>query len=176
MAKRTEEKPYRPLDASLVQAVMQGAVAEEPMLVVREIPQATQSRELFSFPQAHSPMPPQPSPHVRRTAPKDDVREEFAVERMDREKRVLVTRSEERALERVIANIGGQLGTSLQTSHVLRSFIRLLINSEAEILEKARLTGRTIRPPNGDLVAIEAFEKIVAHVVHSGLKGARQFR
>lgn len=95
---------------------------------------------------------------------------------MDREKRVLLTASEERTLERVVANIGAELGTSLKLSHVLRSCIRLVINAENELVDRARATGRTTRPPNGDLPAIEAFEKIIAGVLQSGIRAARQIR
>jgi hypothetical protein len=95
---------------------------------------------------------------------------------MDREKRVLLTPSEDRALERVVANLGAELGTSLKLSHVLRSCIRILINAEDDLIERARANGRTIRPPNGDLPAIEAFEKIVAGVLQAGIRSARPIR
>lgn len=95
---------------------------------------------------------------------------------MDREKRVLLTPSEDRSLERVVANLGAELGTSLKLSHVLRSCIRLVINAEAELIERARANGRTIRPPNGDLAAIEAFEKVIAGVLQAGLRNARPIR
>jgi hypothetical protein len=98
------------------------------------------------------------------------------VERMEREKRVLLTPTEERALERVVANIGAELGTSLKLSHVLRASIRLLIDAENELVERARATGRTVRPPNGDQAAIEAFEKVIANVVHSGIRSSRSIR
>jgi hypothetical protein len=79
-------------------------------------------------------------------------------------------------LERVVANIAAELGTSLKVSHVLRSCIRLLIDAEGEIVERARATGRTVRPSNGDLAAIEDFEKIIANVVHAGLRTAGPLR
>lgn len=95
---------------------------------------------------------------------------------MEREKRVLVTPSEERTLERVVANIGAELGTSLKLSHVLRSCIRLVIHAEEELIDRARATGRTIRPPNGDLAAIEAFEKIITSVLQTGIRTSRSVR
>lgn len=95
---------------------------------------------------------------------------------MEREKRVLLTPAEERSVERVVANMGAELGTSLKLSHVLRSCIRLVINAEDELIERARATGRMIRPPNSDLPGIEAFEKVIAGVLHAGFRSARIIR
>lgn len=192
MAKRTEERPFRPLDASLVAAVMGGNNA-----VVQEVeePEAVRTVELFK--------PTQPPPvEIREAEARPEERVESsrqfvpvaAVQRparrapmpqtvppsfeegLNREKRVLLTRSEERTLERVVANIAAELGASLKVSHVLRSCIRLIIDAEGDIVERARATGRTVRPPNGDLAKIEAFEKVIANVLQSAIRSARPIR
>ncbi len=179
MGKRTDEQPYRPLDAALVQAVMSGApaVQEESSLtgLTHTAPQAPSVEEgrgrsvaRFQVSDHSRPIPRRPPRVTELASP--------IAERMEREKRVLLTPSEERALNRVVANIGAELGASLNLSHVLRSCIRLLINAEDELIERARATGRTIRPPNSDLTAIEAFEKVVANVLQSGIRGARPIR
>lgn len=188
MAKRTEERPFRPLDADLVQAVMLGntAVASEEQRteptktveLVRTVPLPTPIQErqpevTAEQPKQYAPVLPRPTP--RRTPPAQSASHSLA-ERMEREKRVLLTPSEERTLDRVVSNIGAELGTSLKLSHVLRSCIRLLINAEGELIERARATGRTVRPPNGDLAAIEDFEKIIASVLHAGIRAARPLR
>lgn len=193
MAKRTEERPFRPLDATLVAAVMGGnnAVAQE----VRE-PEAVKAVELFKAAQ------PPPSVEIReaeslpeeraessrqflpgaaaqrpaRRAPMPQTIPPSLEEGLNREKRVLLTRSEERTLERVVANIAAELGASLKVSHVLRSCIRLIIDAEGEIVERARATGRTVRPPNGDLAKIEAFEKVIANVLQAAIRSARPIR
>lgn len=198
MAKRTEEKPFRPLEASLVQEVLSGNAAQALQPMPQQQPEKTIE---LRRPAEVRPEPPPPSPmvdsgqgreapvaapiyrqEVPRTAPAPAPRREprqqpsqFA-ERMEREKRVLLTPSEDRALERVVSNLGAELGTSLKLSHVLRSCIRILINAEDELIERARANGRTIRPPNGDLPAIEAFEKVVASVLQAGIRGARPIR
>lgn len=184
MAKRTQEDTYRPLDASLVSSVLVGnAMPISPPEQEAAEPLAAAMPEL----------PPQPVRHEAAMPPRDITRRELPTmkvlerqkhastsmpfaERMEREKRVLLTPSEERALDRVVTNMGAELGTTLKLSHVLRSCIRLLINSEAELVERARATGRIIRPPNSDLSGLEAFERIVANLLHAGLKDSRPVR
>lgn len=187
MAKRTDEKPFRPLETSLVSAVMSGNAATviEPSPPVVSPPIAETPRNADRLPPVEEGTPatvrsvPRYEPPLARRAPRREVPASATSplgERMEREKRVLMTVSEERALERVVANIGAELGTALKTSHVLRSAIRLLIHSESELIDRARATGRTIRPPNGDLAAIEAFEKVITNVLQSGVRNARPVR
>lgn len=191
MAKRTEEKPFRPLETSLVQAVMHGSAAVKEEVHHEPLPEPKPQpvREAAAPPvnaagigEGREPIRPTPSPEVRPAPPQRRVQTPHVVptspllERMEREKRVLLTPSEERALDRVVANIGAELGASLKLSHVLRSCIRLLINAEDELIDRARATGRTIRPPNGDLPAIEAFEKVIASVLQSGIRSSRPLR
>lgn len=187
MAKRTDEKPFRPLETALVSAVMTGnaaaAIEEPPPAVAKpaaepprniDRPQAAEEGTpavVRTVPRYEPPMPRRSIQRERPTAAVSPLGE-----RMEREKRVLVTPSEERILDRVVANIGAELGTSLKLSHVLRSCIRLMIHSENELIERARATGRTIRPPNGDLAAIEAFEKVVTNVLQTGIRNARPLR
>lgn len=193
MAKRTEERPFRPLDASLVAAVMTGntAVAQEvsepePIKTV-ELSRLVQSApgsgggEAETRLEARTEAPrqfasTQPARQPARRAPMPQTMPPSLEEGLNREKRVLLTRSEERTLERVVANIAAELGASLKLSHVLRSCIRLIIDAEGEIVERARATGRTVRPPNGDLAAIEAFEKVIANVLQAAIRSARPVR
>lgn len=177
MAKRTEEKPFRPLEASLVHEVMHGtsAAVANPEPVVQKTIELRQPSPPEPQPRpeaAYTPQPTRPLPRPARVRPA----EAPLVERMEREKRVLLTPSEERALERVVANIGAELGTSLKLSHVLRSSIRLIVAAEDELIQRARDTGRTVRPPNGDLAAIEDFEKVIASVLQGGIRSSRPVR
>lgn len=180
MAKRTEEKPFRPLESSLVHAVIHGAAPNsDPSLdpVEPSVLRMPQSPGGVGEGTAATPLVRHKQPAMAqrpRIAPTHA--SEVLAERMNREKRVLLTASEERAIERVIANLGAELGTSLKLSHVLRSCIRLVINAEHELIDRARSTGRTIRPPNGDQAAIEAFESVIASVLHAGLRTSRPVR
>lgn len=200
MAKRTEEEPFRPLDASLVSSVLAGGTQETSAAAGRTLtrsalaaeqlqPERVESIIELKRPTTNEPQP-EPLPPPRQVPPRrpqnptssprditpSSQRGGSFAERMVREKRVLLTPSEERAMDRVVANIGAELGTSLKLSHVLRSCIRLLIHSERELIERAQATGRIIRPPNSDLAAIEAFEQLVANVLHAGIKDARSIR
>jgi len=187
MAKRTDEKPFRPLETSLVSAVMSGNTATviEPSQSVVAPPIVETPRNADRVSPVEEGIPttvrsvPRYEPPSPRRAPRREVPASAVSplgERMEREKRVLMTASEERALERLVTNIGAELGTALKASHVLRSAIRLLIHSENELIDRARATGRTIRPPNGDLAAIEAFEKVITNVLQSGIRIARPVR
>lgn len=181
MAKRTEEKPFRPLETSLIQAVMHGSAAAAPAHPAAE--SRAESPRPVGLASADGKVSTPANPHVHRAHPPpsrrdapDRAPEARFAERMEREKRVLLTPAEERSVERVVANMGAELGTSLKLSHVLRSCIRLVINAEDELIERARATGRMIRPPNSDLPGIEAFEKVIAGVLHAGFRSARIIR
>lgn len=190
MAKRTEEKPFRPLEASLVREVMYGntAAAAEPQAERTIELQRPQEGRSVAEPQVDTgsgqgrdatpaPLPfHQDMPRHTPAARREPRQAPQVAQRMEREKRVLLTPSEDRALERVVSNLGAELGTSLKLSHVLRSCIRLVINAEDELIERARANGRTIRPPNGDLAAIESFEKVIASVLQAGIRSARPVR
>jgi len=180
MAKRTEEKPFRPLDASLVQEVMHGntAAAQQPTPTrTIELRQPVQPPPVVRQepPQVAPPQQP-PRSFAPRPTPRARGAQSPLTERMDREKRVLLTPAEERAFERAVSGIAAELGTSLKASHVLRSCIRLVVNAETELIERARENGRIIRPPNGDLAAIEAFERVIATVLQAGIRSSRPIR
>lgn len=179
MAKRTEEKPFRPLDASLVHGVMHGNAAqvlEAPVPVPKPIELRQPTLDAPRVEPTHPPV----QAVARTLAPRPQARvragETQLAERMDREKRVLLTAAEERAFERAVSGIAAELGTSLKSSHVLRSCIRLVVNAENELIERARDNGRIVRPPNGDLPAIEAFERVIAAVLQSGIRSSRPVR
>lgn len=185
MAKRLspDEKPFRPLEATLIRSVIagnSGPAVQPPVEMPPAVRQAGPIEQGNAALATNPLFPPRPVPAERPAQAPARRRAEPATstltERMDREKRVLLTPVEERAIDRVVVNIGAELGTSLKLSHVLRCCIRLLVNAEDELIERARATGRTIRPSNGDLPAIEAFEKVVANVLQSGLRSARPLR
>lgn len=192
MAKRPEEKPFRPLDADLVHSVMQGNTAQiirpllseastndEPYVPIQpkrlegEVRAEPTKR---SFRDGRHERSRDARRSALRPASRNESKAPLLGERLEREKRVLLVASEERAIERVVANIGAELGTSLKLSHVLRAFIRLLIDAESEIIERARATGRTIRPSNADLAGIEDFEYIIASVLQDAIRSAPPIR
>ncbi len=178
MAKRTEEKPFRPLDAALVHGVMHGnaaaAIESPPTPATRTIELRQPTTEPLRQ-EVIAPVQPVAKTFTPRT-PRARAGESPLAERLDREKRVLLTPAEERAFERAVSGIAAELGTSLKSSHVLRSCIRLVVNAENELIERARDNGRIVRPPNGDLPAIEDFERVIAAVLQAGIRSSRPVR
>ena len=165
MAKRVsqDERPYRPVQEALVRAVMSQDVQEL----------GTETAD----PESEGP----------GTEPLDGTLAEAseghqaaaqlpAVEKLSREKRVLLSPSEEREVEQVVARIAGELGTPVKLSHMLRAYMTLLIHAENEILQRARQSPPLRRPPNGDPVALASFEQGLAHILSSALREAPTLR
>jgi hypothetical protein len=98
------------------------------------------------------------------------------VEKFDQEKRMLLTRSESAALDRLVGSLAGRLNTQVKLSHVLRSLVSLLLNAEAEVDKRAGETGGLIRPPNGDGNALQKFEKEIARVLGAAIRDAGPLR
>lgn len=189
MAKRVPpgEAPYRPLDKVLVQSVLTGvsetadtrpagganaaaAVAEAPR--VAEPPRAPTSPP----PRTNVVNMPASSPAVapRRTEPVAVV-QDLGLERREREKRVLLTRAEERDVERLVDRIAGELNTPVKFSHVLRASITILLHAEEELVERARKS-TLIRPGNGNAPELAEFEHGLAQILSTALREAPPVR
>ena len=162
MAKRAppHETPYRPVDDALVRAVLNPE------------PAAPDPGEY------HPPAPPklvgiqgrkdaQPAPEPP-AAP--------AAEKLTREKRVLLTPTEEWELDRLVADMAAQLRTPLKPSHVLRAVVTLLQHAGDELVKQSRRVGPLKRPANNDAVGLAAFEHYLAQVIDSALRNAAHFR
>src|SRR5262249_58385352 len=80
--------------------------------------------------------------------------EEPGLEKMSREKRLLLTPSEEREVERLGADMASHLKTPLKTSHVLRATVTLLRHAGDELLRQSRRVGPPKRPPNNHTLAL----------------------
>jgi hypothetical protein len=87
------------------------------------------------------------------------------LEPLNREKRVLVTPSEERDLNAFLLELGAALGTQVQLSHLLRASIELLKHARGEILEEARKTPGLHRPANVYRIAMATFERRLARLI-----------
>jgi hypothetical protein len=99
-----------------------------------------------------------------------------APEKLTREKRLLLTPTEEYELDRLVSDMALQLGTQLKASHVLRSLVMLLRHASEEVLKQGRRVGPLKRPPNHDLLGLAAFEHYLAEVIDSALRNAAPFR
>lgn len=165
MAKRVspDEKPFNPVEAALTRSVLRPEEEVSPI-------------------QDHSPAP---SPRVvsieaHRNAAQPSVEptpeangEEQTQERFTREKRYLLTESEEDVLERLVKDMGKKLGTPLKLSHVIRATTSLLIHSRDELLKQSERMGKLKRPPNNDPAALATFEHNLARILDRAIRGSR---
>lgn len=154
MARRSpvDEKPFRPLDVSALKAVIRhrpGEVEGETR-VVDLVPPPT---ALPAEPQERSSAQPVNS-------------------RLDQEKRILFTREETQAMDRLVSQLANRLRTQVKASHVLRAMSSLLIAAEAQIGQRAEVRGTLVRPPNGDFSALQRFERELAQILAHGLRDA----
>jgi hypothetical protein len=175
MAKRApvDEKPYRPLlDPSVVSAAMTKAVTPaQPsageLPIVTKVVELSRQEARRSEPQPlyREPIAPQVS-EGRGPSP------QTLVEKFDQEKRILFTRAESQAIDRLVTSLAGRLNAQVKVSHVMRALVALLLNAEAEVDRRAGEAGSLIRPPNGDAKALQRFEREIARIVGAALRDA----
>lgn len=166
MAKRAplDEKPFRPLDVSILSSVVQhapearGAEVEPPRQIL-ELPSSTISMRPVAA------LPPTPA---ASTVP--------ALPRLDQEKRILFTREEAQALDRLINNLAVQARAQVKASHVLRALTALLLHAEPQIDQRAGERGTLVRPSNGDFAGLQQFEREIAHILAHALRDAGPLR
>lgn len=179
MAKRVpqDEKPFRPVDEALVRSVMSGSAyspGEGGNTAVEMPPPASEPKP--------RPVPsiarhPEPTPAPARTETERSVARAVdpELEKRNREKRVLLTRAEERDIERLVSRVAGELGTPVKLSHLLRASITILLHSEEELIERTKRAS-LIRPGNGNAPELAEFEHGIAQVLSSAFREARPLR
>lgn len=151
------EKPYRPVDEALVRSVLRGSDSEETTSVsdntaAPSVRDSTLSEQITLNHQQSPPIQPAP-----------------VIEKLSREKRVLLTKSEEREIERFVSRLAEELETPLKLSHVLRSCMTILRHAQKEIIAQASHSEKLERPPNGDPVALAEFEYKLAQIISDAL-------
>lgn len=177
MAKRsTNSEPYRPVRASLVSEVMAGAPAApaEPKAQA-PVSLAPEPRAVVVTPPAAAAARWERSRVSAPTAPHADVEQELSFdksERFSREKRVMLTVSEEERVEDLVRSIARELRTPVKLSHLLRACLGLVLRSREELLAQAR-EKPVGRPPNGDTAGIQAFERSLGALLDSAMRLTR---
>ena len=186
MAKRAapDEKPYRPLlDADLVSAALSQAGPTSAPAPAIALP-VTSPKVV----EMHRPEP------LRRDVPTVDleaVAETISrtlevekprtvlqplVEKFDHEKRILFTRAETQAIDRMVMSLATRLNAQVKVSHVIRALVGLLLHADAEIDRRAGETPPLTRPANGDAKALQDFEREIARIIQAGLRDAGPLR
>ena len=166
MARRAplDEKPFRPLDPSVLNSVMQhtpeameavaGARPEAPTNIIDLRATAINVPQRSDI----------PSPKPSLMGP--------AVQRFDQEKRILFTREETQALDRLVSHLAVRLSAQVKLSHVMRALTMLLLHAENQIHQRAGDLGPLIRPSNGDFGALQRFERVIASVLAHAMRDA----
>ncbi len=184
MAKRSapDEQPYRPLlDAGLMSAVLGQPAPEEVELPVAAL------NEVFSNNVVEMPRPevfkraepvrvePEP-PSVPNDIDRRGQATHLLVEKIDQEKRILFSRAESYAIDRLVTTLAMRLNCQVKVSHVMRALVGLLLHSEGAIDKRAGESGPLVRPPNGDAQALQRFEKEISKIIASALRDAGPLR
>jgi len=166
MAKRSpvDEKPFRPLDVAVLNSVVRHAAStgasapaapassppsEPPQKIAEFSPSATNTR---TSQVAVTPLP--------------------VLHRLDQEKRILFTREETQAMDRLVNNLAVRLRAQVKVSHVVRALTTLLRHAESRVDQRAGERGPLIRPPNGDFGALQRFEREIAGILAAALRDA----
>jgi hypothetical protein len=175
MGKRVsqDERPYRPVEEALVRAVMGhqgGADGAEKT----DIEGSQRTNGQLSTNRVNESLEDELS--ARATYDRQVIAQVPPVEKLTREKRVLLTSSEEREIERLVARVAEELGTPIKLSHMLRAYMTLLLHAENEITKRARQTTPLHRPPNGDPIALVRFEQRIAQILSAAFRDAPPLR
>ena len=173
MGKRVplDERPFNPVEAALVRSVLaENPPPAEPLPV--SVPPAVEPSRLreqeSSFVQVDIQPPPAPPSHPTAHA--------LPVEKLIREKRVLLTQGEEREVERIVTRLAAELSTPVKLSHLLRACVTLLRHAENQLADQARQVGPLARPSNGDPAALAAFEHRLAQILSAAFRDAARLR
>ena len=111
-----------------------------------------------------------PEPHIPPRS------EGVQAERRCREKRVVLSRSEERQIERLTDRMADELRTSLKLSHLMRATVSVLLHAEEEIMRRLQGSTPLERPSNWDPVALAQFEQELAKILSHALRDAPPLR
>lgn len=179
MAKRAapNEQPYRPLlDTGLMSAALAqvgpsaASGSESPSTKVVEITRSEPARRIEPTRLANE-------SGLRLFEPeRPPLSHEHFVEKFDQEKRILFTRSETQAIDRLVTSLATRLNSQIKVSHVMRALAGLLLHAEGEIDKRAGELGQLVRPPNGDAQALQRFEREIAKIIAAGLRDAGPVR
>ncbi len=179
MAKRAapDEQPYRPLlDATLVSAALSNTASISPAPASNP----AQSSKVVEMPRSE---PARRIEQVRAQSENKPLEREVEgtaapqlFEKFDQEKRILFTRGETQAIDRLVTTLAGRFNAQVKVSHVMRALVGLLLHAEGEIDKRAGEVGSLVRPPNGDAQALQRFEQEIGKVIASGLRDAGPIR
>jgi hypothetical protein len=100
------------------------------------------------------------------------MKETKQLERLSREKRLLLTQTEELRLERLVLAMAEKLQTSVKMSHLLRATVAVLLHAESDLLRECAAAPALKRPDNSSANQLLAFEGSLAEIIHRALSRA----
>ena len=147
-----DETPFSPVKSALVSAVAGGPEQIEGRNVARGGDEELPRTSCQSFGPARVPLAP------------------ASPSRLDREKRVLLSLTEEAAMNRLVQRLAESGATSVRLSHLLRALVRLVGHVEGELVERVRRATDLVRPSNGDATALAEYEHRLAQEVAAAVR------
>ena len=84
----------------------------------------------------------------------------------------MLSRREERNIERLVDRMADQLKTTVKLSNVLRAAVSVLLHAEEELVRKLENIKKLERPSNSDAVALAQFEHELARAISQALRDA----
>ena len=188
MAKRAapDEKPYRPLlDAELVNAAISHVGPGAPRMA--SVQPAASSAKILEMPRTEPPCRAEQPPVTFEAPTLNDTYEpidaerpravpQVVVEKFDQEKRILFTRPESQAIDRLVVSLATRLNAQVKVSHVIRALVGLMLHAEAAIDKRAGETGLLVRPANGDAQGLQKFERDIGKIFAAALRDAGPIR
>lgn len=174
MAKRVppDEKPYRPVDDALVRSVLN----PKPLPAESEQEEPSESTTPATRPEPAAETPKVLTLPRRRMEPEEERERKPEPERFTREKRFLLTPSEDKELERLVADVADHLGTAIKPSHMIRAMTTLLCHVGDELIKQSRRVGPIKRPPNGDTAALAAFEHYLSQLIETAVRNSKPLK
>jgi hypothetical protein len=190
MAKRTppEQQDYRPVKEQLVRSVLSRrppppeSVGSEATVVGPLGPPPA----LTELTREQSDAPPlvtsEAKPAARGDAPRrgkntrenDGQTEKSRRKDLTREKRILLTESEEEDIDLLLKAISSELGIRVKFSNVLRACLSLLFHVEPELRKQCKRYGKIgKRPSNNEPTEIAAFEENLARLFDGAVRNTR---
>ena len=179
MAKRAapNQQPYRPLlDANLVSETLARGVPPAGTAMPASIPETPVAKSKIVE------MPPELPRRVEdfRSHAESTVRQLERerrqplpmFEKIEQEKRVLLTLGETQAIDRLVTSLASRLQAQVKFSHVARALFGLLLQAEREIDRRAGEGGPLTRPPNGDAQALQKFETSIGKIIAAAIRDA----
>lgn len=171
MGKRApaDEKPFNPVEAALVRSVLapEPPPPESPIVSIRSVAVETEERESA---QINGAVRPKVLRGLQMQMP------EPRPDKLNREKRVLLTQAEEHEIERLVSRVATEVATPVKLSHLLRACVLLLRHAEDQVVDQARQAGTLTRPSNGDPTALAEFEYRLAQILSAAFRDAQRLR